>query len=101
MKHKIWAFYVKTGSIERRMRISTDGQSKVLLSTEEEIRATYPFDSWYGRGTVLKVIPKAQEKKSEICPNNAHHHHLLPSSCPFCGGPHGGVHSIHSQRNVK
>jgi len=87
MKYKIWAFYIKNGSIERRIRIKPNpkGPGKEILSTEEEIRATYPFDSWYGRGTVLKVIPKVKEKKEEICPGNAHHHHLLAGFCPFCG----------------
>ena len=86
MKHKIWAFYIKNGSIERRIRIkpNSKGPGKVILSTEDEIKAAYPFDSWWGRGTVLKVVPKVEERKSEICPKNAHHHHLLPGSCPFC-----------------
>jgi hypothetical protein len=93
MRHKIWAFYIKNGSIERRYRVKPNprGPGKAVLSTKDEIEAAYPFNDWYGHGTVLKVIPKVKENKAEICPKNVHHHHLLPGNCPFCGANYGGA----------
>ncbi len=91
MKHKIWAFYINNGSIERRQVLLPNslGLARAIASSEEEVRARFPFDSWYGQGTILKVVPKVKEKKGEICNSNAHHHHLLPGLCPHCGGEGG------------
>ena len=73
-----WAFYLNNGSIERR---------KSRLARKPDVKRQFPFEKWYPKLKVVKLVHAEEENQKEICPKNPHAHHLTEHRrvCVFCG----------------